>query len=341
LFQRRNATGTKGGSPVTLLEVTGLTTELSQPNRTVRAVDDISFSLEPGETVGLVGESGSGKTMTGLAIMGMLPPAARIEDGSIMLGGQDLLTLNARELRAVRGKRMAMVMQDPMTALDPSFTIKSQVKAPLRRHQGLGGASLEESIIAAFRRVPLPVTPGRLEQFPHQLSGGMRQRVVSAIALTGEPEMLIADEPTSALDVTTQARYLSLLRDLQERSGFGLLLIAHDLMLVRHVCAEVIVMYGGRVVESGPSSALFETPTHPYTRALLKSVPGIGHEAEFEPIEGQAPDLGDDGPACAFAPRCRYAREICADRVPQLRPRPAEGHEARCWGTEPDGWIET
>jgi oligopeptide/dipeptide ABC transporter ATP-binding protein len=327
--------------PAPSLEVSHLTVSImTRSGQRATVIEDISFSVPSGGTLGLVGESGSGKTMTGLAIIGMLPSTARVERGSIMFDGRDLLSLNAKELRAVRGKRIAMVMQDPMTALDPSFTVRSQVEAPLRRHQGLRGAALKQAAVAAFQRVHLPVTSGRLEQFPHQLSGGMRQRVVSAIALSGEPDVLIADEPTSALDVTTQARYLSLLRDLQERSSFGLLLIAHDLMLVRHVCADVIVMYGGQIVESGPSATLFDQPSHPYTRALLKSVPGIGQEGEFEAIEGQAPELGEDGPACHFAPRCRWAREVCLDRGPQPSPRPGAGHQASCWGTDPDGWID-
>lgn len=303
-----------------------------------RVVDDVSFRVEPGQSLGLVGESGSGKTMTSLAVMGLLPDAARVDAGEVRLQGDDLLVKSPREMRRIRGSRLSMVLQDPMTALDPSFTIRSQLSDPFRMHRGLHGAALEDAMVASLEQVYMPTPRERLGQYQHQLSGGMRQRVVSAIALAGQPEVLIADEPTTALDVTTQARYLQLLRELQASTGFALVLIAHDLLIVRHMCQYVVVMYAGQVVEHGPIDQIFESPQHPYTRALIASVPVVGDEIRLESIDGQAPDPADPPAGCRFAPRCRFARETCHARVPDLTPR-GPSREARCFGTEPDGWI--
>jgi peptide/nickel transport system ATP-binding protein len=233
---------------------------------------------------------------------------------------------------------MAMVMQDPLTALDPCFTIRSQLSEPLRQHRGLSGEALERAVVGALERVHLPATEERLNQYPHQLSGGMRQRVTSAIALAGEPVLLIADEPTSALDATTQVRYLELLKELQESTGFALLLIAHDLFVVRHTCARVIVMYSSQVVEEGAVEDVFSTPQHPYTRALLAAIPEIGETVKLESIEGQPPDVTQEIAGCRFAARCKYVRDVCRRERPELSERPG-GRKARCFGTEAGGWI--
>jgi oligopeptide/dipeptide ABC transporter ATP-binding protein len=305
-----------------------------------RVVDDVSFALPSGGTLGLVGESGSGKTMTSLAIMGLLPPAARASAGKIMLGGEDLLEKDERELRRLRGSRISMVLQDPMTALDPSFTVRSQVAEPLQHHRALKGKDLDAAILTSLQQVHLSAARDRLNQYPHQLSGGMRQRVTSAIALAGKPSVLIADEPTTALDVTTQARYLQLLRELQAETQFALILVAHDLMLVRHVCEQVVVMYAGQVVEHGPVADVFAAPQHPYTRALLASVPVLGHTVSLESIDGQAPDMTEEIVGCRFAARCRFARDVCRADDPALTPREGGDRTARCWGTGHDGWID-
>jgi len=325
------------GAPI--LDVRNLTVSVALADgRRAPVVDDVSFAIPPGEALGLVGESGSGKTMTSLAIMGLLPPAVRVDSGAILLEGEDMLRKTPAELRRLRGKRMAMVMQDPLTALDPCFTIRSQLAEPLRQHRGLGGAALERAVVDALERVHLPATSERLRQYPHQLSGGMRQRVTSAIALAGEPVLLIADEPTSALDATTQVRYLELLGELQESTGFALLLIAHDLFVVRHTCARVIVMYASQVVEEGAVEEVFSSPQHPYTRALLAAIPDVGETVKLEAIEGQPPDVSEEIAGCRFAQRCKFVGDVCRKEPPKLSARPG-GRKARCFGTEPGGWI--
>ena len=304
-----------------------------------KVVSDASFTVPPGGTLGIVGESGSGKTMTSLAIMGLLPRAARVDAGEILLDGEDLLKKSQSEMQKLRGSRIGMVLQDPMTALDPCFTVASQLGEPLRQHRGLSGTALREATVAALEQVQLPAAKDRLRQYPHQLSGGMRQRVTSAIALAGQPKVLIADEPTTALDVTTQARYLQLLRELQAQNGFALILVAHDLLVVKHVCSQIVVMYAGEVVEEGPTQNVFSKPQHPYTRALIGSIPVLGDSVRLESIDGQAPDLTEHVPGCRFAARCKFAREACTQAPPPLTPR-AGGQLARCFGTEPGGWIQ-
>ena len=324
-----------------ILEVKDLRVSVQLPGgRRANVVDGVSFSIGSHGTFGLVGESGSGKTMTSLAIVGLLPPMARVEAGQILLEGEDLLKKSPREMQHVRGSRIAMILQDPLTALDPSFTIRSQLSDPLRRHRGLAGGELNGALVAALEQVQLSAAAERLNQYPHQLSGGMRQRVTSAIALAGRPRLLIADEPTTALDATTQARYLNLLQELQAAEGFALLLIAHDLMLVRHLCERVNVMYASEVVEAGPVESVFSSPQHPYTRALLGAVPVLGETVHLESISGHAPDIADDIVGCRFAPRCRYARDRCRTDGPHLTAR-GDDSRARCFGTEPDGWIPT
>jgi len=322
------------------LEVSDLTISVRlRSGASAKVVDGVSFRVPAGGSVGLVGESGSGKTMTSLAIMGLLPTVAKVETGRVLLQGDDLLRKRPGEMRRLRGSRICMVLQDPMTALDPSFTIGSQLADPFRIHRGMRGEDIERAMVASLEQVHLPAARHRLRQYPHQLSGGMRQRVTSAIALAGEPAVLIADEPTTALDVTTQARYLQLLRELQAKTGFALILIAHDLMIVRHMCEFVVVMYAGEVVEQGPVEDIFRAPGHPYTLALIESVPVIGESVHLESIEGQAPDISEVMPGCRFAPRCRFAREVCVSAPPAITPRGPD-RTARCFGTEPGGWVD-
>lgn len=333
----QNVTPMPDSAPI--LDVRDLCVSVPLPDgRRATVVDDVSFQIPAGGTLGLVGESGSGKTMTSLAIMGLLPPGVQVDSGQIMLEGEDLLSMRPRELQRIRGQRMSMVLQDPLTALDPSFTIRSQLAEPMRQHRRLRGPALDAALVAALEQVQLQVTRERLNQYPHQLSGGMRQRVTSAIALAGEPRLLIADEPTTALDVTTQARYLALLSELQQATGFALLLVAHDLLVVRHVCERVAVMYSGQIVEEGAVAGCFSAPDHPYTRALLGAIPELGDTMRLETIEGQAPDISEEIVGCRFAARCRFARDICTTTAPHLLPR-GDGRRARCWGTEDDGWI--
>lgn len=322
-----------------VLEVRNLTVSVRGPeDARLTVVDDVSFSLDPGTTLGIVGESGSGKTMTSMAVMGLLPPGARVDSGEVLLEGENLLQKSPREMRALRGKRIAMVLQDPLTALDPSFSVRSQLARPLALHRGLRGAALSAAVGQSLEQVHLSAAKERLNQYPHQLSGGMRQRVTSAIALSGSPRVLIADEPTTALDATTQVRYLQLLRELQETSGFALLLIAHDLLIVRLMCERVLVMYAGRAVEEGPAREAFSNPQHPYTSALVRAVPVLDREVLLESIPGQAPSLTEEVEGCRFAPRCNFARDVCLKAEPGLSPRDA-GRQARCHGTAEDGWI--
>jgi len=321
------------------LEVRGLT--ISVPTRGGGrgiAVRDVSFSVPAGGRAGLVGESGSGKTMTSLAIMGLLPSAARVEAGEILLDGDNLLAKSQREMQRLRGKRLSMVMQDPMTALDPCFTIGSQVAQPLHQHRGLSRGKLNAAVVESLEQVRLSTARDRLRQYPHQLSGGMRQRVTSAIALAGQPRVLIADEPTTALDATTQVRYLKLLRDLQEQTNFALLLVAHDLMVVQHVCERVIVMYGGEVVEEGTAEDVFNAPRHPYTQALLGAIQVVDDTVTLTPINGNAPDVADVLPGCRFQPRCAHARDVCL--TPPALVGEDDGPVTRCWGVQ-QGWLAT
>lgn len=326
---------------VPILEVRDLTVSVGVPDgRRAVVVDHVNFKLDAGGTLGLVGESGSGKTMASLAIMGLLPPGARVDSGEVLLEGENLLAKSGREMQRIRGKRMTMVPQDPLTALNPSFTIRSQLSESLRLHRKLHDRELDAALVEALEQVHLSAAKERLDQYPHQLSGGMRQRVVSAIALAGRPQLLIADEPTSALDMTTQARYLVLLQELQRTTGIALLLVAHDLSLIRDVCENVLVMYASQVVEVGPVTHVLSTSRHPYTRALLGAIPRMGESVRLEVIEGQAPDVTDTLVGCHFAPRCRFVREICIRHEPELTAR-GPLVLARCFATAPGGWVET
>ena len=319
-----------------VLEVKDLHAELHTRWGVVKAVDGVSFSIDAGETLGLVGESGSGKTMTALSLLRLLPaPAGRIVSGQVLLDGEDLLTKSEREMRRVRGRRISMILQDPQTSLNPVFNVGSQIVEALRVHRKDGRAALRQRAEDALRRVKVAAPADRLRAFPHQMSGGMKQRVVGAISIASEPKLLIADEPTTALDVTIQLQYLMLLKEVQARMGLAMLFITHDFGIVARMCDRVAVMYAGRIVESGPVRELFKAPRHPYTQALMASVPRMEARVNRLPsIEGQPPALHRLPAGCRFAPRCAYAEQRCRDAYPSTF---AVGvrHEATCWRAEP------
>jgi oligopeptide/dipeptide ABC transporter ATP-binding protein len=302
-----------------------------QGTRVVRAVDDVTLSLDAGGTLGIVGESGSGKSTLALTILRLLPPAAQIVSGRIMFEGENLLDKPNAEMRRVRGKRIAMILQDPMASLNPLFSIGDQVGEPIRVHDGASRAGAWERAVNLLRSVRIASPETRVTQFPHEMSGGMRQRIVGAIGISCEPRLLIADEPTTSLDLTIQAQYLKLLRDLQREHGLALIFITHNLGIVAQMCDQLAVMYAGRVVEQGPVSRIFTAPAHPYTRALLGSIPRMTDSREqLTAIEGQPPDLASLPPGCAFAPRCPAAFDRCrAEAPPEFVVD--EGSTARCW----------
>ena len=323
------------GAPV-VLEVRGLRAYLHTRWGIVRAVDGVSFSLRAGETLGLVGESGCGKTMTGLSLVRLLPePAGRIVEGQVLLDGEDLVTKSESEMRRVRGRRVSMILQDPQTSLNPVFTIGDQILEALRLHRTDGQGSLTSRAQEALRRVKVAAPEQRMRAYPHQMSGGMKQRVVGAIAVAGEPSVLIADEPTTALDVTIQLQYLALLKEIQARTRLAMLFITHDFGIVARMCDRVAVMYAGRIVEMGPTRALFRAPRHPYTEALMASVPRMeGTVARLPSIEGQPPPLHNLPSGCRFADRCAYVDDRCRREYPPTMPV-GPAHEAACWRIEP------
>jgi oligopeptide/dipeptide ABC transporter ATP-binding protein len=298
--------------------------------RVVKAVDGVSFTLHEGETLGLVGESGSGKTTTCLSIVGLLPRAARIVGGSVVFEGDDLTRKSQRELRRIRGRRIAVILQDPMASLNPLFTIFRQVAEPAFFHQQLRGRTLRARVGHLLEAVRIPSPEWRMREYPHQMSGGMRQRIVGAIALAGGPSLIIADEPTTNLDVTIQAQYLDLLKDIQREMGVALIFVTHNLGIVAKMCDKVAVMYAGKIVEQAPVRELFDAPKHPYTRALLGSVPKLGSKEPLYSITGQPPNLASLPPGCAFHPRCPEAVPRCEAEEPGDF-RLGDGSVARCW----------
>jgi oligopeptide/dipeptide ABC transporter ATP-binding protein len=315
-----------------ILTVHDLRIEVTTRQGVGRAVDGVSFELRAGETLGLVGESGSGKSLTALSILGLHPrPAARIVGGQIAFHGEDLLKKSPAELRKYRGKHIAMVLQDPMTALNPVFSVRRQLYEPLRLHQRLREPRLRERAIELLQMLQISSPEARLASYPHQLSGGMRQRVVGAIALSCDPEILIADEPTTSLDVTTQAHYLDLLDGIQRATGLAILFITHDFGVVTRMCDRVAVMYAGRVVETAATRELIEQPSHPYTQALLQSVPDVQKPAERLPsIRGNPPSVYNRPGGCPFAPRCPEVMSRCCDEYPpEVTLRAA--HRTSCW----------
>ncbi len=322
----------QSGVPEHLLEVSRLKTVFPTRDGLVRAVDGVDFHLDPGETLGIVGESGSGKSVTVLSVMRLLQRPGRVESGQVLFKGRDLLQCSEREMQEIRGQEIAMIFQDPMTSLNPVYRTGWQVGEPLRLHRGLDvGASIKEAV-SVFRRVGIPEPEKRVRAYPHQFSGGMRQRAMIAMGLTTAPAVLIADEPTTALDVTIQAQILELLKTVNRESGTATILITHNLGVVAGMCERLMVMYGGRVVESGPTEDVFANPRHPYTWALLRSIPRLDAE-EHEPlraIEGLPPDLTDLPSGCAFHPRCPFRIQRCVEETPALLPV-GSTQRAACW----------
>ena len=309
-----------------LLEVTDLATHFFTREGVVRAVDGVSFSVERGETLGIVGESGCGKSVTALSIMGLIPkPPAKIVSGSVVFDGDDLVTLPEKRLEDLRGREIAMIFQDPMTSLNPTLTIGTQITETIRRHYDVSRQDARKKAIELMEEVQIPRAAERLDDYPHRFSGGMRQRVMIAIALSCDPKLLIADEPTTALDVTVQAAVLDLLDDLRHRHEMAMIIITHDMGVVAEAADDILVMYAGQVVEQAPVLELFDHPEHPYTEALLGALPQIEGEGirqgRLTAIPGRPPDLINPPEACRFAPRCPYANEndTCATVQPELR----------------------
>ncbi len=313
-----------------VLEIEDLVVEFRTRHGIVRAVNGVDLQLRRGETLGLVGESGSGKSITALSVLGLLPRNARIVRGSIRVHGTDVLTSSSDALRRLRGRVVSIVLQDPMTSLNPAFTIGWQVGEAVKHVASGPGSDVGRRVVDLLRQMGIPAPEDRARAFPHQMSGGMRQRSVSAIALAGPPEILLADEPTTSLDATIQAQYLRLLAAAQSELGVAILFITHDFGIVAEVCDRVAVMYAGRIVETAEVAQLFDRPSHPYTRALLDSVPRLGQTERLRSIPGQPPAAGQTTPGCPFAPRCPLADERCAVEAPPRVPVEA-GHWAECW----------
>lgn len=315
------------------LEVKNLKTYFFTRWGTVKAVDGVSFSLRKGEVLGLVGESGSGKTITCLSILRLVPqPAGRIIAGQILLQGEDLLQKSEEEMRKIRGGKISMILQDPMTSLNPVFTIGNQLMEAIKIHRGLKGKTLWERAVEVLNMVRIPSPEIRLRNWPHELSGGMRQRVVSGIAMSCEPHLLIADEPTTSLDATIQIQFLRLLRQLQQETGLSLIFITHDFGIVARICDRVAVMYAGKIVEMAEVRDLFNHPAHSYTEALMQSVPRVEENVgRLASIEGEPPRLNNIPQGCTFAPRCSHANDQC--RPDQYPPtvKIGDGHWVSCW----------
>ena len=315
-----------------LLEVRNLRTHIHTRRGVVKAVDGASFSVRRGETLGIVGESGSGKSMTLLSIMQLVPqPGGRIVGGQVLFEGEDLLEKSPEQMRHLRGSKIAMILQDPMASLNPAFTVGEQVAEPLRAHLGMRGRALRDRVIELLGQVRISDPTRRADAYPHQMSGGMRQRVAGAIGISCHPSLLLADEPTTSLDVTIQAQYLRLLKDIQRETNVGLIFVTHDLGIVAKMCDRVAVMYAGRIVESGTTREIFTRPRHPYTIGLLNCLPTLkGGREPLATIEGQPPDLANLPPGCAFAPRCSLARPEFRESSPPLE-EIFPGHFVACF----------
>lgn len=306
-----------------LLDVEGLRTVFSVPRGDVVAVNGISFHVDAGETVGVVGESGCGKSVTALSLMRLVPdPPGKIVSGSVTFKGQDVLTMDSRHIRDLRGKEMAMIFQDPLTSLNPMLRIERQMVEGIRLHMGVGKREARKRAVEMLRKVGIPAAEKRIRDYPHQFSGGMRQRVVIAMALSCDPSLILADEPTTALDVTIQAQILDLMRSLTHEFNTAVLLITHDLGVVAGICERILVMYAGSIVEEAPRRDIFYGPRHPYTIGLLKSVPRLDQPRSdrLPQIKGVPPDLGRIPSGCPFHPRCPFATDLCRRETPQLRP---------------------
>jgi oligopeptide transport system ATP-binding protein len=325
-----------------LLKVRNLSTHFFTPDGVVQAVGDVSFELGYGETLGLVGESGCGKSVTALSIARLVPdPPGRIVSGEIEFDAIDVLKLDADEMRHLRGKEIGFIFQDPLTSLNPTLTIGYQIAESIREHMGLSREAARDRVAELLSKVGIPRAKDRLNDYPHQFSGGMRQRVMIAIALSCDPKLILADEPTTALDVTIQAQILELIQRLSDEFHTAVLLITHDLGIAAGMCDRVNVMYAGRIVETGTVDELFENPRMPYSWGLLDSLPRLDDVRgdRLRTIEGLPPLLIHPPDACRFEPRCRFARDVCRQDEPELTQRGDSAHFARCWATQPDGWI--
>ncbi len=314
-----------------LLEVKNLKVYFYTEEGVVPAVDGINFELAPGETLGIVGESGCGKSQTSLAIMGLIPSPGKVSGEGIFFKGSNLLKKSEKEMRAIRGNEISMIFQEPMTSLNPVFTIGDQIMEAIILHQKVSKQEARKKAEEMLRLVGIPSPDKRLDEYPHQLSGGMRQRVMIAMALSCNPSLLIADEPTTALDVTIQAQILDLMRSLKEDIGMSIMLITHDMGVIAEMADNVVVMYAGKVVEKAPVQAIFEKPLHPYTQGLLGSIPKLHQVTErLEAIPGTVPNPTQMPMGCRFNPRCEYAKEICREQEPPIEEFEA-GHQAACW----------
>lgn len=320
-----------------LLDVKGLSIDLATPGGTLSAVRDVSFHVENGETLCIVGESGCGKSITALSLLRLLPNLAHLSADRIHFNGADLLSMSEGEMRPLRGNRLSMIFQDPMSALNPLHTVGRQLTDVMRAHVRVSRAKAVERACELLLKVGISNPEERLQQYPHELSGGLRQRIVIAMALMCDPELIIADEPTTALDVTIQADLLRLLKDLQQAFGMGMIFITHDLGLVSRIADRVVVMYAGEIVESGPAAAIFENPAHPYTRALLGAVPDPSHPRmkPLASIEGTVPSLLSRDTTCHFRDRCPMAKDICNNRI--ALQAVGRGHLARCIRVSAEG----
>ena len=317
-----------------LLDIRGLKTYFRTDDGMVRAVDGVDLTIGRGETVGVVGESGCGKTVTAMTVLKLIQmPPGKIVEGSILWQGRDLVPLEPDEMRPLRSKEIAIIFQEPMTSLNPVYTVGQQIAETLRLHEGLSKRDATDRAIEMLRLVHIPTPERRVHDYPHQFSGGMRQRVMIAMALSCNPKLLIADEPTTALDVTIQAQILDLLTEMKSRFGMAIMLITHAMGVVAETAQRVVVMYAGRVVEEATVERLFASPLHPYTQGLIRSIPRIdkdaGKQARLEAIGGAVPSLIEPPPGCRFAPRCKFAQPKCTDAVPELRSVEA-GHKVAC-----------
>jgi len=318
-----------------ILEVKDLQTHFFTRRGVVKAVDGVSFHLDEGETLGLVGESGCGKSVTCFSIIRLVEkPAGEIVGGEVLFEGNNLLHKSEKDMDKFRGDQISMILQDPMTSLNPLFTIGYQVAEPIEIHQQLDKKKVLEKVLEMLRNVRIPLPELRVKEYPHQMSGGMRQRIISAMAISCEPKILIADEPTTALDVTIQAQFLRLLKEIQQESNLSMIIVTHDFGIVAKACDRVAVMYAGKIVETGTTMELFDDPTHPYTIALMNSLPKVGAKVDrLYSIDGQPPDLSMLPPGCAFAPRCPEVMDICLKEYPP-ESTISEGHNMRCWLSE-------
>lgn len=320
-----------------LLKVEDLRTHFFLDDGVLKALDGVSFHINKGETLGVVGESGCGKSLTALSIMRLVQsPPGKIVGGKIYFDREDILQKSKHEMRKIRGSKISMVFQEPMTSLNPVFTVGFQINETLRIHRGLSKHQAKEKAIEILKMVDMPLPEQRYNEYPHQLSGGMRQRVMIAMALSCNPSLLICDEPTTALDVTVQAQILNLINDLKKKLDMSIMMITHDLGVISEIADRVIIMYAGRIVEESSSRDIFLRPLHPYTEALLKSVPKINKKGEkLYMIKGMVPDLLDEHRGCLFAPRCEFVKDICLKEEPQLLP--CNGRKVRCYKYS-EGW---